>query len=144
MSKIAVMLILITCSAPALAVYKCESGGKTTYSDKSCTQGKVTQLSDEPAVEKADITRADRENIERKKRIAALEKTRHQREAVEEKKQQRAAKSAAAQRKRCTTLSLRKKWSAEDASRAAGKAVEKARLKARRAEEQYDAECKGF
>jgi hypothetical protein len=142
MRKIAITLLLASCSMPALAAYKCESGGKTTYSDTPCQQGKTTQLANHAApVNKADAERETRQNAERKKTVAAMEKTRHQREAAEEKEQQRIAARKAKLHRKCADLALKKKWAEEDASHAAGKAAEKERKKARRITEKYVLTC---
>jgi hypothetical protein len=39
------IILLLFSSAPAMAIYKCEAGGKITYSDERCPGGKVVDLS---------------------------------------------------------------------------------------------------
>lgn len=45
MSRTLLLCLLVSVSAPAMAVYKCESRGKTTYSDTPCVEGKSQELS---------------------------------------------------------------------------------------------------
>jgi hypothetical protein len=134
--------LLLSFSLPALAVYKCESNGKTVYSDAPCVDGKQVQLADKTAVADQDTARAMQDAKREKAEVARLEKERHKREAAEAKQAKIAARSAAVKKSKCETLAQRVKWSEEDAARAAGKSAEKARRKARRAAESYELQCK--
>jgi len=131
------LLLLGSLTAPAFAVYKCESNGTVTYSDQHCPGGKVLDTGSAPAT--GDTAR---QNAENKAQLKRLEHERHKREAQEEKEQQRAAHAAAAKQKKCSLLARRSKWANEDAPAATGKAREKTKLKARRVAEQFEAECK--
>jgi hypothetical protein len=135
---------LLSFSMPALAIYKCESGGKVSYRDSPCPSGKVTIFPDktDDNATAANAAKAKRQLTEQKNEAARLEKARHRREAIEEKEQRRADKIAAAKRKTCASLARHKKWSDEDAAAANGRAADKAKIKARRANEKYEAECK--
>lgn len=142
MRKILVSIFLFSCCMPAFAIYKCQSGGKTVYSDVPCPHGNGIQISNrDNAVTAGDIARAKRENGERRKAVEAMEKARHKKEATEEKQEERAAAKEATHRKQCDKLALQKKWADEDVSRTAGKAAVKAKTKARRLEEKYELEC---
>ena len=140
MHKFLLMLALISVSASAAPVYKCESGGKTTYSEHPCAGGKVMQDRDKPT--ESDKTSAQ----ERAKKDQALEKKladqRRKREAKEEIERQRAAKRSEAKDKKCAQLQQRATWADEDARKSVGKKAEKVRVKSRRATEKYVLECK--
>jgi hypothetical protein len=138
MLRTLLLLILATLAAPALAVYKCESGGKVTYSDEPCPGGKVMELGN---TQPQDAAAMKKQLAEEKKKSSQLEKERHHREAVEEKERLRTAHTAAAKQKRCSLLARRKRWADEDVAATAGKSADRARLKARRVSEQFDAEC---
>lgn len=138
MVRVTLLFLLASFTAPALAIYKCESNGKVTYSDEHCPGGKVLDTGGAPVVD-ADVVA--RQAAQEKNRLKRLEHERHKLEAQEEKQQQRAAHAAAAKQKRCSLLDRRRKWADEDAAAATGKSHEKTKLKARRVAEQFDAEC---
>lgn len=133
------LALLMSCSAPALALYKCGSDGKITYSDLPCTNGKTLDtLAASAAAEPGDSQQrlaADKAEAHR------LEQARHQREDKEERAQHQAARAAASQHKKCQSLALHQRWAQEDARQAAGKSAEKARIKARRSAEKYELSC---
>lgn len=130
--------LLLIFAAPALAVYKCESNGKASYSDVPCPGGRVIDLGVAPP----DDVAAARHGLAREKAEAdRLEKARHAREAKEEKAKKRIARAQAIKQKKCATLALHKKWADEDARAATGKSVLKIRRKARHADERYQQEC---
>lgn len=143
MFRLFLLALLISFSAPALAIYKCESGGKITYSDAPCRGGKVLELQ-EPVTGKspaADMASAKQEVAREKKELHRLEKERHKSEDEDDKRQQKIANAQAARQKKCTSLTMRRKWSEEDAATARGKSFEKAKRKARRQVEKYELEC---
>jgi hypothetical protein len=143
MLHILLISILVTLSAPALAIYKCESSGKVSYSQFPCPSGNSEILSgqanDNPPL--SEVGQARQQAAQDKHEATRLQKTRHQREAKEEKEQQRIARVNAAKRKKCAALALRKKWTADDALSASGRAAEGAKRKAQRAAEKYEMEC---
>jgi hypothetical protein len=143
MSRALLLCLLVSVSAPAMAVYKCESRGKTTYSDTPCVEGKSQELSNRQIVtaSESDTAEAQRQLAQDKREARRLESARLRREAAEEKERSRIAKAHASKKKQCASLALRKKWSDEDAADAAGKSAEKARRNARRAAEKYELEC---
>ncbi len=133
------LALLMSCSAPALALYKCGSDGKITYGDLPCLNGKTQDTFDPSAVTESAYSpqqlAADKAKVER------LERTRHQREAKEELVQRQASHAAAKHRKNCQALALKQRWAQEDARQAAGKSAEKARIKASRSTEKYQLSC---
>ncbi|HEX7646588.1 MAG TPA: hypothetical protein VF450_04165 [Noviherbaspirillum sp.] len=76
--------------------------------------------------------------------LAQLESERRKQEQKEEKAIKKSARIRAALERKCATLDRRRKWAAEDAASAAGKSAEKVKRKAHRAEELFEAECKGI
>lgn len=143
MRNLVMLAVLTSLSAPALAIYKCEAGGKVSYSDAPCRDGKSRRLEDAtwdmpsaPDVESAK-SRAAREKNE----VKQIEKARQQQEAQEEKDRQKLARTDAGKRKRCADLALQQKWAEEDARGATGKSAEKARLAALRKGEKFKMEC---
>jgi hypothetical protein len=142
MFRLSFLILLFSFSLPAFAVYKCENGGKVTYSDTTCMTGKSLDLGNQAnSSSAADIARTQAQNAHEKKELRELETARHKREATEEKEQKKLAKTAEAKRKKCASLALKKKWSDEDLTRAAGKSQEKALVRAHRAAEKYELEC---
>ncbi len=133
--------LLLSFSAPALAIFKCEITGKISYSDEPCPGGK-TVIKNGDTVSSLDAIKAKQQLAQDKREVERLEKARHQRETREEKEQQQATKSANAKKAKCTSLEQRKKWADEDTVHATGKSADKAKRKARRAAEKYEVECK--
>jgi len=131
--------LLLTCATPSFAIYKCESGGKVIYSDAACINGKALQIDAAPP---ADADAALRRAAQEKRQAEQLERSRQKRAASEDKEHKRAARAEAAQQKKCDTLARRQKWADEDAASASGRKLEAARRKARRAAEEYLAECR--
>lgn len=140
-SLILITLALLSLSAPALAVYKCEAAGKTVYSDVPCPDsvhsGKELRLTT-GASDSADAQRRQQQD---KKELQRLESARKKQEAVDQKEQQRARKAQQARAKKCNALALRIKWAKEDADRATGRSREKAERNLRRAEEKHQLSC---
>lgn len=124
----------------AFAIYKCEANGTVTYSDAPCAGGKQLDINDTSPSDAAD---ARRRAAQEKQELGRLESERHKQELQDEKERKKSARSRAALERKCASLERRRKWADEDAASAVGKSVEKARRKARRAEELFDAECKG-
>lgn len=144
MRRSLLMCFLLAISVPALAAYKCELGGKVTYSDVPCLDGKGQELKQtEPnTVSSRDAAQATQQSVREKKELTRLETLRHKREAIEEKEARQAARVAASKRKKCESLAQRVKWAQEDAAHAAGRTAEKAKRKARRLDEKYELECR--
>ncbi|HEX2531964.1 MAG TPA: hypothetical protein VHK70_10940 [Burkholderiaceae bacterium] len=142
MLKVLFVSLSLCLAAPALAIHKCEAAGKVTYSDAPCPTGTITDLGNmDGGVPATEAERAGRQAAQEKLEADHLAQERHRREASEYKERQAAARRAAAERKKCASLAQRRKWSEEDAARAAGKSLETARRKARHMAEKYELEC---
>lgn len=130
---------LLLFSIPAYAIYRCEAAGKISYSDLPCPGARQLDIKDSridsPSTEKKQL-------LEDKKFLDKVEKARRKETEAQYKAQQRAAKQRAALEKKCAALSRRQRYASEDVSAAPQKAMEKARRKASRITEQYEAECK--
>jgi hypothetical protein len=143
MRKILMLAFLVSLSAPALAIYKCESDGNITYSDNPCGKGKSVKL--EEATNStplpSDALKARHQAAREKNELKQIEKARQQQEAQEEKDRLKLARADAVKRKKCADLALQQKWAEEDANAASGKLAEKARRNARRKGEKFQLEC---
>jgi len=138
-----VALLLLCATAPASAIYKCESDAGTSYSDRPCPDGQRLAIETTAA-----STGDDSDNSDGKRRLAhektelkQLQAARRKQEAAARKQQQQARKAYEAKRKKCATLALRLKWAREDGADAGLKKAASARRKARRAEQAYQAAC---
>lgn len=133
------LALLMSCSAPALALYKCEADGKISYSDLPCAKGRTLDALEASAP--AGPSDSQQRLAADKAEAFRLEQARHKREDKEELEQRRASRAAAKHRKNCQALALTQRWAQEDARLAAGKSVEKTRTKARRSTEKYELSC---
>lgn len=139
--RLLIALFLLAAPLPALAIYKCESAGKVTYSDMPCSGARsVTITTDHNTVGPGPA--GDDARLERQKEeLARLQRARHQREAREEKAAMKAARAFAAHEKKCAALAQKKQWREEDAAMATGRKAARTRLLARRMGEKYQLEC---
>jgi len=133
---------LLCQAASAEPVYKCSQGGKVSYADRPCADGRGTRLAPPaagvtPPEASAVATRDARTLLELEKLRIAREKD----EAREQRDQARQARAAQARHKSCARLRLRHKWAQEDLARAEGKSQEAARRKAKRQAEALAVEC---
>lgn len=133
------LCLLLSLSLPAMAVYRCEAGGKITYSDQPCPGAKLVEVNTK--VTPNESARAAAIASQEKAKLKRLENERHKREAMDEKERKQLARAAAAKQNRCRAIAQRKVWADEDAAAAAGKAHDKAKRRVRRITEQYEAEC---
>ena len=124
---------------PAFAIYKCVANGAVTYSDAPCPGGKPLDIGESPPHDAAD---AQRRAASEKQTLARIESERRKQEAKEETARRKSARAHASLERKCAALERRRKWAAEDAASATGKSVEKAKRKARRAAELFEAECR--
>lgn len=138
--KIAPIVILgfLLTSAPAYAVYKCQTDGRVTYSDQPCANAIVI---DTIVPSAAEVKEASGSVTQEKKAAKRLEMERHKREAAEERERRSTAGAGAAQRKKCANFARRQKRANEDVASSTGAANEKAKLKARRINDDYEAAC---
>lgn len=136
---------LASLNAHAQNVYKCTLDGKVSYSDTPCASNAATSSTLPVPVAPATNPSAASDLARLKKESAAVEKERQkaaQREAREaERAAERETKRAAVQRKRCAKLALTKQWAEEDARRATAANIDKATLRAKRADETMQLEC---
>ena len=128
-------------TALADPVYKCTQGGKTSYSDRPCAQGKSVELPPpvgiRPEGAESVTTRDARTLLELEKLRIAREKE-QERIARDDARQ---ARIAATHRKQCARLNLRKRWAEEDVARLSGRAKVAAQRRAKRATEALAVEC---
>jgi hypothetical protein len=143
MLRILWLFPLVFFSLPAMAIYKCESHGKITYSDEPCRSGKILELNDSAGsqVTASDLSGARQQIAREKAELKRLENQRYQREAAEEKRLKKISQANALKQKKCNALALRTKWTNDDAATASGKSADKARRNAQRAAEKYVMEC---
>jgi flagellar biosynthesis GTPase FlhF len=137
--------LLIAVSMPAMAVYKCESQGRITYTDIPCgtTQTALPPL---PYAADADAAAARQQAASERRQLATIEKSQQAERAANDREQQRHKrdKSDIAHKKKCRMLELESKWSAEDAAAGSHTVSDKSQsLKkvARRKAERYETEC---
>ena len=136
-------MALVACAlaqaATAQTIYKCSAGGKVSYGEQPCADGKATALAVPPAP--ADTGSAAQNLARDKARLAALQKERGANEARAERDGERAARAAATQRQKCERLRLKSKWAREDLAGAGREATDAARVKAKRQAEALAVEC---
>jgi hypothetical protein len=140
-SSLLMALALLSCSAPALAVYKCEAAGKTVYSDVPCADSVHSMKEIQIDTGGDNAADAQQRLQQDKKELQRLETARRKQEAADEKAARRARKARQAHEKKCEDLALRVKWAKEDADHAGIRAREKAQRKLHRAEEKYQLSC---
>jgi hypothetical protein len=129
-------------SAPAMAIYKCEAGGKTTYSDKPCPAGAKGSALDLPAANESAANAETAKVRAQKSELKRIDDEKRREEAVAEKTRAQALRAREREQKRCMALAQRRKWAEEDVASANQKTSDNAKKKARRLAERYDAECK--
>jgi hypothetical protein len=137
-AMMAVMLCALAQPVAAQTIYKCTVGGKVSYGEQPCADGKTSTLAMPPAPDPAPAAALLKQE---KARLAAFQKERKALEAREDREMQRAARAAASTRQKCDRLRLQSKWADEDAARAGKSTVAAARLKARRQAEALAVQC---
>lgn len=137
--RIVLSSMFIFVSSPALAVYKCESGGKVTYSDAPCANARQLDVKD--AVLPADAAQASQRAKREKAELNRIDATQKKVDAQADRNRQQFARTTARQTKTCDLLALRKKTRDDAITTATPKAVARARIKARQAGERFDLEC---
>jgi hypothetical protein len=140
MRHLLIISAFISLAAPAHAIYKCESNGRTTYSDETCAS-KAVKLEVHSGSAPADAEHARRTAAREKAELRRIEGEREKREAREEKERQKLARAETVKRKKCAALALQKKWGEEDAAAASGKSAERAKRNAQRKAEKFEMEC---
>ena len=140
---LSLLSLLMAVSMPALAIYKCESHGRTTYTDTPCG---AAQSELPPEAAPSDPAGARRQAASERSQLARIEKDQEKARASHERQQKRSEKDKTAQahKNKCTLLALEKKWSAEDAAsvtRMVSDKTDSLKRQARRKAERYEAEC---
>ena len=135
--------LLMAVAMPAMAVYKCASQGRITYTDIPCGP---TQTMLPPAPVAADAAAAKQQAASERRQLAAIEKTMKTEHLASEREGRRRKpdKTEMAHKKKCIQLGLERKWSAEDADAAPHTVSTKThdlKKTARRKAERYEAEC---
>ncbi len=131
-------------AAHAQAIQRCEGGGQVTYSNGPCPPGTqpAHTLAPIPAPNAAD-ERAARERAARNAReLERIERERKAEEARAEKQRQALAKKEEARARECRKLELRLAQAKDALARATLAKRAEAERKARRAEEQYELQCR--
>ena len=134
----ALALCALAQGAAAQTIYKCTVGGKVSYGEQPCADGKMTTLALPPA---PDAGAAMKQLEHDKARLAAIQKERATRETREAKEGERAARAAATTRQKCEHLRLQSQWAHEDAARAGKATAAAARLKAKRQAQALAVQC---
>jgi hypothetical protein len=137
-TMMALMLCALVQPVAAQTVYKCSVGGKVSYGEQPCADGKSSALALPPAPDHAAAVERLKQD---KARLAAFQKDRKAVEARADREIERAARAAASTRQKCDRLRLQSKWADEDAARASKSSVAAARLKARRQAEALAVQC---
>ncbi|MFK3737864.1 DUF4124 domain-containing protein [Massilia sp. TN1-12] len=153
---LAALLVAAAASPAATAadpVYKCQFDGKTTYSDRPCSEGEQIAMppltigvdlpgKNTPATNDArTLLKIEKLRIAQEKEAERLRQARLKREYQEQQQAERGERLAANRRRQCDKLRLRSKWAAEDAARAPSPQRETALRKARRQAETLAVEC---
>nr|WP_229430016.1 DUF4124 domain-containing protein [Pseudoduganella umbonata] len=130
---------MLAAGLPASAqMYKCEDGDKVAYSEAPCARGTQTVVPP-PGAPAARREPAPLKQLQ--KQSAQLQKERLAREAQQDRADVLHDRRAAQHRDRCSKLELAHKWAEDDVRRASHRAIDAARLKARRAAERHAAAC---
>ena len=130
-------LLLLACSVPSHAAYKCKIDGTLTYTDRPCGSESLTL-----PVAPASRGGTSEDSLHRERtEIARLQRLREQRERQDQQIRDLAARGAAARERKCRSLSLQLRWREGDLRDATLKEEHKARVRARRAAEKLAQEC---
>jgi len=136
-ARLLLLAIGLAAALPAAAVFKCEQGGKVSYSDLPCGDGKILDLNTVPAADGGGPRQAARE----KTLLKALEQDRHKRESAEARELNKASRASAARHKKCAAHQKRQQRANQEMSRTTGLANEKARRRFAQVTEDYENEC---
>ncbi len=136
------LLALIFFSAPAFAIYKCESGDKIIYSDTPCHGDETVSMKElAVAAPASDHSAAQKQLQQDKKELQRLQERREKEDAQETRLQAKRYKAAEAKKKKCAESAQRVQWAKEDAASAPTKSSERAKQKARRTTEKHQLSC---
>lgn len=138
----AVLAFSFNLATTAQAAYRCESGGKVTYSDVPCG-GSAKAVDNTVISDPQDVRDARRHAAQDKRDLQRIEQSHDRQLKQDEAAERRANQRASTQQKKCAKLAMRAKWAKEDAEYGGKiKAINKAERKRKHAEEQYALECR--
>ena len=146
-SRVAVALaaaVLMSCAASGAwsAAYRCEIGGKTTYSDKPCNVGRQSEVAiDSEGPSAADRAAAAARLRSDKAAADAMQRDRESRERVD-RLPIRGGLDRGREVNACAKLAVRAKRAHEDYNVATPRDQAKKRVRMLRADEDYAALCK--
>jgi len=137
-------LVFAASAAHAQTIQRCEGGGTVTYSNGPCPPGTQAARTLAPsAPPDAAEGKAARERAQREAReLDRIERERKAEEARAEKQRQANAKKDEAKARECRKLALRLDQAKDALARATLAKRADAERKARRAEEQYELQCR--
>ena len=137
--RVALLFATALVSAPALAIYKCDSGGSVSYSDSPCPGGKLVPTTD--SVSPAETARAEQRAKRQRDELGRIDAERRKTDAQELKNRNKLARAESSQTKKCAQLALRKKSTEDRVAEASKRSMAKARTKALHAADQYELQC---
>lgn len=137
-------VLLAAGAAHGQAIQRCEGGGTVTYSNGPCPPGTQSARTLAPgAAPDADDAKAARERAQRDAReLDRIERERKAEEARADKQRQASAKKDEAKARECRKLALRLEQAKDALARTTLARRADAERKARRAEEQYELQCR--
>jgi hypothetical protein len=143
-TTLACLALLLAGAAHAQSIQRCEGGGTVTYSNGPCPPGTAPartlapNAAPDPAEQKAARERAQRDARE----LDRIERERKAEEARAAKQRQALAKKEEAKVRECRKLELRLAQANDALDRATLAKRADAERKARRAQEQYELQCR--
>ncbi len=145
LSMLPAALMLLMLARPSFAVYRCDTDGKISYSDRPCADAATVHIDEPPLSRNTRNADPQLEQARQARQAAELARLQHLRE-LRERQDQRirdlAARGAAARDKKCRTLALQLRWREEDLRDAPLARQAHARKQLRRTEERYRDECR--
>lgn len=133
-------LALLTLPVAADPVVKCETAGKTAYTDQVCVGGKPLQVQANPAA--GDVANAKQRARQEKAELAKIDKQREKEVAAHKRAYDKAARQTDKKQKKCAQLKQRAERARDGERRATGKKLDKARQKSRQSAQRYEQACK--
>jgi Domain of unknown function (DUF4124) len=135
----AFLISILSLPLQSQAAYRCLEQGRVIYQDTPCPNGKI--IASAPPANKEDRTAALQRAAKNKAELSQIDTTRAKAEAAEAKLASQTAKETQRRAQQCKLLTMQQKWAEQDAQQAAGKKIDAAQIKARRAAEKTSALC---
>jgi hypothetical protein len=125
------------------SVFRCHHNGKTSYSERPCTQGKSESVVIKalPANQHA-AAKQKKEHLQRTQYLKKVEAEREKEYAKLDRERNQEAKKYARAKKHCEDLRKKAQWAKEDLRNATPKTEVKARIKLKRAQQTAEYACK--